>query len=194
MIASTEVSKTSGSGHEPDGVTNTLKYNNMTIKFKKLTESAVIPFRSDDSGAGYNLTVDGVTTEVNQRGQIVIVYHSGIMIEVPEKYEATIRPANSIAKKTIRMCDAPSVLDKGPVEVVGKFIVTTDVIPSIYEKGEVFAQLVINKKESVDFKEIVEQKSSAAEESQSLPENEGEPINSESRSASGGEQNVPEEA
>ena len=165
----------------------------MTIKFKKLTEEAIIPFRNEESGAGYNLTVAGVSTEVNQRGQIVVVYHSGIAVEVPEDYEAVVRPTPSLASKTMRMCDAPSVLKTGFNEVVGKFIVTTDVIPSIYEKGEVFAQLVINKKESVDF-EVVETESSAAEETQSLPENEGEPINSEIESASGGEQNVPEEA
>lgn len=160
----------------------------MTIKFNKLTETAVTPYRTDDSGAGYNLTVAGVTTEVNQRGQIVVVYHSGVAIEVPEGFEATVRPTGSIANKTIRMCDAPSVV-KTAEEIVGKFIVTTDVIPAVYEKGDVFAQLVISEKEDIDFEE-----SSAATGSQSLPENEGTPTNSETATeASGGAENSPEE-
>lgn len=165
----------------------------MTIKFKKLTEEAVIPYRTEDSGAGYNLTVAGVSTEINQRGQVVVVYHSGIAVEIPEKYEGIIRPTNSISGKTIRMCGAPCVVSDGFNELVGKFIVTTDVIPSVYEKGDVFAQLVINKKESVDFKEIQDE-ASAATGSQSLPETEGTPTNSETATgASGGAQNSPEE-
>jgi len=148
-----------------------------------------MPYRTDDSGAGYNLAVAGITTEINQRGQVVIVYHSGVGIEVPEGFEATIRPTGSISNKTLRMCDAPSVV-KSYEEIVGKFIVTTDVIPSVYEKGEVFAQLVISEKEDIDFEEV----QSAATGSQSLPENEGQPTNSETETgASGGEQNIPEE-
>lgn len=164
----------------------------MTVKFKKLSEQAVVPVRTKDSGAGFNLTVAGASTEANQRGQIIIVYHSNIAVDVPAGYEAVIRPVNSIANKTLRMCDAPSVATSGD-EAVARFVVTTDVIPSIYENGEVFAQIVFHKIEDVELEEI--QDTSAASGSQSLPENEGEPTNSETApEQAAGEVNAPEEA
>ena len=167
----------------------------MVIKFKKLTEGGERLVRTKDTGAGYNLTVADVTTSVNQRGQVVIVYHSGIGVEIPSDYEGVLRPANDIASRTIRMCN-PQRIVSGNIddELVAEFITTTDVVPAIYNKGEVFAQLVINKKEEIDFDEV-ENKQSAATEPQSPLENEGEPTNSETApEASGGEANVPEEA
>lgn len=169
----------------------------MTIKFKKVSEKAVQPVRTTNSGAGFNLTAVGVTTEVNERGQIVIVYHSGIAVEVPEDYEATIRPVKSISAKTIRMCDAPGTLSGNmDDEIVARFITTTDVVPAVYNEGDVFAQLVFNKKEDVEFVEFVDTtEQSAVADDQGLPETEGEPTNPEEvNETSGGEENIPEEA
>lgn len=169
----------------------------MTIKFKKLSDKAVQPVRTTNSGAGYNLTAIGATTDVNERGQVVLLYHTGISIEIPEGYEGVIRPAGSIASKTMRMVDAPSVVS-GNIEdeIVVRFIVTTDVIPAIYKEGEQIAQLVINKVEDVEFVEFIDTtESSAGEGEQGLPENEGEPTNPvEAEAPSGGEENVPEAA
>lgn len=171
----------------------------MIIKFKKLSDKAVQPVRSINSGAGYNLTAAQVTTEVNERGQIILVYHTNVGVEIPEGYEGVIRPVNSLCAKTLRMCDAPCVIS-GNIddEIVVRFINTTDVIPSVYKEGEVIAQLVFNKIEDVEFVELIDttenkDEESAAGESQSLPENEGEPINSETETVSGGEENVPEQ-
>ena len=167
----------------------------MVIKFKKFTETAERPVRTKENGAGYNLTVTDVTTRVNERGQVVIIFHSGLGVEIPSDYEGVLRPVNSIVNKTLRMCNPQRVVS-GNIddEIVAEFIVTTDVIPAIYNKGEVFAQLVINKKEDVDFDEV-ENKQSAVEGTQSPLENEGEPTNFENTEAmSGGEENVPEQA
>ena len=168
----------------------------MTIKFKKLRENAEMPKRTKTSGAGFDLTVADIATKVNSRGQIIVVYQSGIGIDVPSGYEAALRPANDIATRTLRMCGSPKVLsDNIDEEVIAEFVVTTDVIPAIYNKGEVFAQLVINKKEKVDWAEVKDMKPmSAGEGNQSPLEKEGEPINSDNTEApSGGEENVPEE-
>ena len=167
----------------------------MTVLFKKLNEKAVMPIRTENSGAGFDLTAVNVTTNINSRGQVVIVYHSGIGIDVPEDYEAVLRPANDISTRTIRMCNPQRVLNgKIDDEIVAEFMTTTDVVPQVYNSGEVFAQLVFNKKESVDWAEI-EMEASAGEGDQSPLEKEGEPTNSEDAEApSGGEENVPEQA
>ena len=169
----------------------------MTIKFKKISEKAIQPVRTTESGAGFNLTAAGVTTEVNERGQIVVVYHSGISIEVPEGYEAVLRPVKSICAKTLRMCDAPSVVTGGiEDEIVCRFITTTDVVPAVYNEGDIFAQLVFNKIEDVEFEELIDMtEQSAVADEQGLPETEGEPTNPGNvDETSGGEENIPEEA
>lgn len=167
----------------------------MDIKFKKLSENATQPVRTDKTGAGYNLTVADVSTKVNERGQVIVIYHSGIGIEVPSGFEAVIRPASDIATKTLRMCGSPKVLSGNiDEEIVAEFITTTDVIPAVYNKNEVFAQLVISEKEDVDWVEV-EDEVSAGEGDQSPLEKEGEPTNSdEAEAPSGGEANIPEEA
>ena len=170
----------------------------MTIKFKKVSEKAVQPVRATNSGAGYNLTAVGVTTEVNERGQLVLVYHTGIAVEMPEGFEGILRPANSICAKTLRMLDAPSVVSGNmDDEIVARFITTTDVIPAVYKEGEQIAQLVINKIEDIEFVEFIDTttEQSATEGEQGLPETEGEPTNPENtETVSGGEENIPEQA
>ena len=170
----------------------------MTIKFKKVSEKAVQPVRATNSGAGYNLTAVGVTTEVNERGQLVLVYHTGIAVEMPEGFEGILRPANSICAKTLRMLDAPSVVSGNmDDEIVARFITTTDVIPAVYKEGEQIAQLVINKIEDIEFVEFIDTttEQSAAADEQGLPETEGEPTNPGNvDETSGGEENIPEEA
>jgi len=169
----------------------------MTIKFKKLSEGAVQPVRSTNSGAGYNLTAAAITTEVNERGQIVIVYHTNLSVEMPEGYEGILRPVDSLATKTIRMIDAPKAISgKIDDEIVVKFITTTDVVPAVYKEGEHIAQLVINKIEDVEFVEYIDTtEQSAGNGGQSLPENEDMSTNSDQpNEPSGGEANIPEEA
>lgn len=168
----------------------------MTIKFKKLSDKAIQPVRATNSGAGYNLTAASIQTEVNERGQIVIAYHTGLAVEMPEGYEGVIRPMNNICAKTVRMCDAPSVISGNmDDEIVVRFVTTTDVVPAVYKEGEQIAQLVINKIEDVEFIELIDTtEDSAAEDSQSLPETEDASTNSENEMASGGEENIPEQA
>jgi dUTP pyrophosphatase len=169
----------------------------MTIKFKKLSDKAVQPVRATNSGAGYNLTAAAVSTDVNERGQIVIVYHTNLAVEMPEGYEGVLRPVDSLASKTIRMVDAPKVIS-GNIddEIVVKFVTTTDVVPAVYKEGEHIAQLVINKIEDVEFVELIDTtEQSAGEGDQSLPENEDMSTNSDQpNDPSGGEANIPEEA
>lgn len=168
----------------------------MTIKFKKISDKAVSPVRATNSGAGYNLTAASVQTEVNERGQIVIAYHTGLVVDIPEGYEGVIRPVNNICAKTIRMCDAPSVISGNfDDEIIVRFIVTTDVIPAVYKEGDQIAQLVINKIEDIELVEFIDTTNeSAAEDTQSLPETEDASTNSEDGIASGGEENIPEQA
>ena len=84
---------------------------------------------------------------------------------------------------------------------MAKMKATTDVIPAVYKEGERFAQLLILPVPEVQFEESTElsesdrgengygstDQSSAATGSQSLPETEGEPTNSETATDASGE-------
>ena len=124
----------------------------MDIKFKRLSEKGVMPTRATKGSAGYDLTCARITTELNECGQIILVYHTDIAIEIPEGYEGQLRPRSSISKKSLRMCNAPGTIDSDyRGEITAKFNTTTDVVPAVYKEGERFAQLIISKAETADF-------------------------------------------
>ena len=168
----------------------------MTIKFKRLSENAIAPVKAHSTDAGFDLTCTDVTTEINENGQVVIVYHTGLSLEIPEGYFGALVPRSSIAKKPLLLTNAFGVIDSGyRGEIIGKFKVTTDSVPSVYKPGERICQLLILPVPDVQFEESEtlcetdrgegsygstdEQTSSAPSATQSLPETEGEPINSE---------------
>lgn len=168
----------------------------MTIKFKRLSDKAVAPVKAHNTDAGFDLTVAGITTELNESGQVILVYHTGIAVEIPEGYFGMIVPRSSICKKPLQLVNSPGTVDAGySGEVVVKFRTTTDVVPSVYQQGERMCQLIILPVLDVEFEETDEikegdrgeggfgstdeQTDSAPTATQSLPETEGEPINSE---------------
>ena len=103
-----------------------------------------MPVQATKGSAGFDLTATRITTELNECGQLVLVYHTDIAVEIPEGYEGQLRPRSSISKKSLRLCNAPGTIDSDyRGEITGKFISTTDVIPAVYKEGERFAQLVI---------------------------------------------------
>lgn len=213
MIPSTGGSNPPGSGDEPDRPTNNINNINMQIKFKRLSEKAVQPIRATVGSAGYDLTSTHVTTEVSECGQLILVYHTDIAVEIPEGYMGLVFPRSSISKKSLRMCNSVGVVDSDyRGEITCKFIVTTDVIPSLYKEGERFAQLIIVPFAAAEFTEAEELSntgrgedgygSTGAEKLQSAPdasagssEDKSELINQESEpEGSGGEENIPEQA
>lgn len=182
----------------------------MNVKVKKLSNLAVLPSKATDGSAAYDLTAVGTTTEVNERGEVIIVYHTGLAFEIPAGYAGFLFQRSSICKKTLDMCNAVGVIDSDfRGEVTAKFRTTVSVIPAVYKDGERFAQLLILPVPEVQFEEANElsesdrgdngfgstgNESSAASGSQSLPENEGEPMNSETATEQAAGENAPEQA
>jgi dUTP pyrophosphatase len=182
----------------------------MQVKFKRLSEKAVQPIRATEGSAGYDLTSTHVTTEVSECGQLILVYHTDLTIELPEGYAAYMFPRSSISKKSLRLCNSVGVIDSDyRGEIMGKFIVTTDVIPSLYREGERFAQLVIMPIATAEFIEAEElsetnrgeegfgstDEQSAPNAPAGSPEDKSELINQEeATTGSGGEENIPEQA
>ena len=145
------------------GGTNNLKkygfdnFEIMELKIKRLDEAAVLPIRANNTDAGIDLTVTRITQELNECGQLILVYHTDLAVEIPEGHVGLLFPRSSIANKSLLLCNAVGVVDAGyRGEIMGKMRSTTDVVPAIYKPGERFAQLVIIPIASITISEVAE--------------------------------------
>lgn len=126
----------------------------MKIRFKKLTENAVIPTKAHPTDAGFDLTATSM--HIDAHG--AIVYGTGIAIELPEGYCATVHPRSSIAKYDLVLSNSVGLIDchyRG--EIMAKFKpvakaypfrdrVRQDwrIDPKVYNIGDRIAQLVLH--------------------------------------------------
>lgn len=116
----------------------------MELKFKRLSEEAILPIRVHKGDAGIDLTCTRITQEINECGQLILVYHTDLAIEIPEGHVGLLFPRSSIAKKSLTPTNCVGVIDSGyRGEIMFKMRSTTDVVPAIYKPGERFAQLII---------------------------------------------------
>lgn len=116
----------------------------MEIKFKKLSEAAVLPVRAHKSDAGLDLTCTKIESGVNDAREMLLVYHTDLAVEIPEGYVGLIFPRSSIYTKSISQTNAVAVIDsnyRGELRVI--FRPTISGVPEFYKVGERFAQLVI---------------------------------------------------
>ena len=116
----------------------------MEIKFKKFSENASLPVKAHESDAGLDLTVTNITTELNECGQLLLVYHTSLAMELPTGYVGLLFPRSSISKKSLTLTNSVGVIDcdyRG--EITAKMKATTDVVPAIYKIGDKFLQLVV---------------------------------------------------
>lgn len=130
---------------------------NMELKIKRLTEDAILPIRAHKGDAGIDLTCTTITQEINECGQLSIIYHTGLAMEIPEGYVGLLFPRSSISNKSLMLTNSVGVIDSGyRGEVMAKMRSTTDVVPAIYKPGERFAQLVIVPIPEVEITEVAE--------------------------------------
>ena len=116
----------------------------MELKFKKLNEKAVLPTRAHSTDAGLDLTTYGFTQEVDASGKLILVYHTGLAVEIPEGHMGLIFMRSSVANKSLVLTNAVGVVDHlFSGEITMKFKVTTDSIPTVYQEGERIGQLIV---------------------------------------------------
>ena len=88
-----------------------IKHRTMEIKFKKLDPRAVAPVRGHESDAGFDLVATRITTEINECGQLILVYHTDIAVEIPEGFFGLLTPRSSISKKSLALTNSVGVID-----------------------------------------------------------------------------------
>lgn len=116
----------------------------MELKFKKMHESAVMPAYAHDTDAGIDLTTIGFSQEFDKSGKMILVYHTGLAVEIPEGHVGLLFMRSSVAERSLVLTNAVGVIDAGyRGELIGKFKITTDALPTVYKEGERILQLIV---------------------------------------------------
>lgn len=115
----------------------------MNLKVKKLNDKAVIMAYETEGSVGMDLTA--VTEKILDIKTGAICYGTGLAVEIPEGYEAQIRPRSSIYKKDLFLVNPPGTIDsdyRGEIKVI--FKPTKFAGASKYNVGDRIAQLVVS--------------------------------------------------
>lgn len=80
---------------------------------------------------------------------------TGLYIELPEGYEAQIRPRSGLAaKKGITLLNSPGTIDADYRGEIGVIMVNLSPTPFTIENGERIAQMVISRYEQIQWEEV----------------------------------------
>ena len=93
----------------------------MTVKFKKLSEKAVVPTKGTPFSAGYDITTTSVkchrvlelgkVNEVVTKVDCVLEYGTGLSVAIPEGFEGELRARSSISNKDMLLCNGVGTID-----------------------------------------------------------------------------------
>ena len=83
----------------------------MELKFKRLEDNAILPIRGTKGAAGIDLTCTKIETALNEANQLMLVYHTGLAVEIPAGYVGLLIPRSSIWKKSLWLTDNIGVID-----------------------------------------------------------------------------------
>jgi dUTP pyrophosphatase len=129
----------------------------ISVYIKKLEETAVIPTRSTDLDAGYDLysTRDGVVLAGKRK-----VVKTGISIAIPPGYYGRVAPRSGLAvKKGIDVL--AGVIDGGYRGEIGVVLQNLSNEDYPFKKGDRVAQLILEQCNTIDWVELDELKDSA---------------------------------
>lgn len=112
----------------------------MKVKFKKLSDKAVTPFKGTQGSAGFDITATGREIDgVNK----LIEYSTDIAIAIPEGYVGLIFPRSSVYRTQLSLSNSVGVIDsdyRGEIKFKFNYNIM-HVHP--YEVGDRVGQLVI---------------------------------------------------
>ena len=129
----------------------------MGIKVKIVNKSAYpVPAYATELSAGMDLKAN-ITEPVTIASLERAMIPTGHYIELPEGYEAQIRPRSGLAAKFgVTVANAPGTVDadyRGEVKVI---LVNLSKDPFVINPGERIAQMVIAKYDKIEWEEVEE--------------------------------------
>jgi dUTP pyrophosphatase len=125
----------------------------MELLVKKLKEDAVLPFYATELATGLDLVCADDIVVIRPLERVLV--STGISIELPEGYEAQVRPRSGLSlKKGITVLNSPGTIDadyRGEIKVI---LINLSDKEVVIEKGERIAQMVISKVERANVVEV----------------------------------------
>ncbi|MCX6179659.1 MAG: dUTP diphosphatase [Chlorobiales bacterium] len=128
----------------------------LKVKIVRLNKQAVLPVYATAHAAGMDISAcidDPITIEPFKTALIP----SGFALELPEGYEAQLRPRSGLALRSlISLPNTPATIDadyRGEVKVI---LINYGMEPFTVRHGDRIAQMVVAKVEQVCFEEVEE--------------------------------------
>ena len=125
------------------------------VKVKIINQSSnPLPEYATDGSAGMDLRANLTEDQHIQPGERVLV-STGIFIELPDGYEAQIRPRSGLAiKQGITCLNSPGTIDsdyRGEIKVI---LINHSSEEQVIHHGDRIAQMVVQQFERVKWKEV----------------------------------------
>ena len=113
----------------------------MTLRFKKIHPSAMLPAYAHASDAGMDVrSVEDVT--IPARGRALI--HTGLVMLLPKGYEAQVRSRSGLAiKNGVSVLNSPGTIDSGYRGEVGVILANFGDADFEIKAGDKIAQIVV---------------------------------------------------
>jgi dUTP pyrophosphatase len=115
----------------------------MKVRFRKVHPDAKVPTYATEGAAGADLYAAPawpITVNPGRRAKV----QTGIAVEIPDGYEAQVRPRSGLADKHgVTVLNAPGTLDSDFRGEVCVLLVNLGSMPFVVNNGDRIAQLVI---------------------------------------------------
>ncbi|WAM30552.1 dUTP diphosphatase [Caldicellulosiruptor naganoensis] len=130
----------------------------MILKIKRADDAKDLPLPQyvSSGSAGMDLFACVEEEMVINPGEIKLI-RTGIYIELPDGYEAQIRPRSGLALKYgITVLNSPGTIDSDYRGEIGVILINLGREPFVLKRGDRIAQMVICKYEKVEIEEAQE--------------------------------------
>jgi len=132
----------------------------MRLAVRRLDERAILPARSYDADAGFDLcAMEDATIGPGDRASV----RTGIAVEIPERHAGLVLPRSGLAARHgIALVNSPGLVDAGYRGEIRVLLLNTDREAAFEVRtGERIAQLVVVRVEAPDVVEVAELPGSA---------------------------------
>ena len=133
-----------------------INYNNKIPKIKvyKEVNNAVIPSKSRNSDAGFDLTI---IKKVKDLTNVTSLYDTGIKLEIPNGYYVEVFPRSSLSKSGYMLANSVGIIDQGYTGNILIALTRTNGISEDIKLPFKCCQMILKKQEYVILEEIKEE-------------------------------------
>jgi len=125
------------------------------IKIARLNKEVPLPTYMTRHAAGMDIYAAPESTITIAPGARVLV-PTGLFVEIPEGYEAQIRPRSGLAlKKGITLVNTPGTIDADYRGEVGIIMINHGDEPFLVNRGDRIAQMIIAPVTRIEWQEVV---------------------------------------